>query len=172
MKIIMRSIKPRTISRIFLFVVVLFLLYFMLLSESMGRTIHWDDYRYNLIPFREISRFINNVEKLGVKTIFVNVFGNIFVFIPLGILLPVAFQGLKKWYKTAVMVLVFSLCIELIQLIFKIGSFDVDDLMLNLFGGIIGYIIYKIFSKIIVSGGSEKNETKKNTSGSKNKVYK
>ena len=36
----------------------------------------------------------------------------------------------------------FSLLVELTQLIARTGSFDVDDLILNTFGGLIGYILY------------------------------
>ena len=36
-----------------------------------------------------------------------------------------------------------SLLVELLQLVFKVGSFDVDDLLLNTIGGLLGYLVYK-----------------------------
>ena len=38
---------------------------------------------------------------------------------------------------------VLSLLVELLQLVFKVGSFDVDDLLLNTIGGLLGYLVYK-----------------------------
>ena len=42
----------------------------------------------------------------------------------------------------------FSLCVETIQLVWKVGSFDVDDLILNTLGGVIGYLLFWICNKI------------------------
>ena len=41
-----------------------------------------------------------------------------------------------------------SLLVELLQLVFKVGSFDVDDMLLNTFGGVIGYIVFAICNMI------------------------
>ena len=64
------------------------------------------------------------------------------------------FLEIKRFVKyrsymttTSVMLNLFSLCIELIQLITKLGVFDVDDIIMNTFGGMIGYIIYYILAR-------------------------
>ena len=68
-------------------------------------------------------------------------------FIPFGILLPIVISGYKK---SAIIIfdgLVVSLIIETIQLLTKVGSFDVDDIILNTIGVAIGYVLFKIVYK-------------------------
>ena len=63
---------------------------------------------------------------------------NVLMFIPLGFLLPVLWR--QKWWKTLLIVLAATLCIELIQPFFA-RSFDVDDIFLNFTGGAIGLLL-------------------------------
>jgi len=70
---------------------------------------------------------------------------NIMIFIPLGIFTPIAFKRMRKFYMTALVAFVVTFSVEFFQ--YFIGrSSDIDDLMANLLGGIIGYGIFKIFS--------------------------
>ena len=59
---------------------------------------------------------------------------------PFGFILPIISRRGKKWYNTFLLSFLMSFGIETIQLIFKVGSFDVDDMFLNTLGGIAGYI--------------------------------
>ena len=80
-----------------------------------------------------------------------NVVGNILVFVPFGMSLPALFSKCKSLFATTILTFEFSLCVELIQLLTKVGSFDVDDLLLNTIGGICGflmYMVYRLFRKI------------------------
>ena len=61
-------------------------------------------------------------------------------FIPCGFFLPIVSRRGRKWYNTILLCFSLSLSIELIQLVFKVGSFDVDDLLLNTLGGVAGYV--------------------------------
>jgi glycopeptide antibiotics resistance protein len=126
----------------FLFILYLFFLfYFLFFSEKMGR-LTGEQYRYNLVPFREIRRFIKYREIVGWKAFFVNIIGNIIAFVPFGMLVPRLSGRMKHWYLVTLLGLEFSFAVEVVQLVLKLGCFDVDDLILNTAGGLIGYLIY------------------------------
>jgi glycopeptide antibiotics resistance protein len=126
----------------FLFILYLFFLfYFLFFSEKMGR-LTGEQYRYNLVPFREIRRFIKYREIVGWKAFFVNIIGNIIAFVPFGMLVPRLSGRMKHWYLVTLLALEFSFAVEVVQLVLKLGCFDVDDLILNTVGGLIGYVIY------------------------------
>lgn len=120
------------------------LVYFLFFAESMGRTQTQDDYSYNLELFKEIKRFYVYRHQIGLGAFVLNVFGNVAAFIPCGFFLPIISRRSKKWYNTVLISFLFSLMVELIQLVSKVGSFDVDDLLLNTLGGVIGFILYKL----------------------------
>ncbi len=89
----------------------------------------------NLIPFSEIMRF-----KIGSEGFYNNVLGNIIIFIPFGYLIG-AYIKPKKIWPILITVLFTSTVVEFVQL--QIGrSFDVDDIILNLAGGVVGYLLY------------------------------
>lgn len=98
----------------------------------------------NVVPFQEITNGFRRAMRLDLHAA-VNLFGNIALFIPLGLYIPLLF---RRWGDSwaGVMLLSFglSLCFELTQLFLSIGTFDVDDLILNTSGGMIGYGIYRI----------------------------
>ena len=126
-----------------LFIAYLILLfYFLFFSEAMGRMETEAEYRYNLTLFREIRRFYRYRDILGYKAFFINVFGNVLAFVPFGMLIPKLAQRLNRCFFVTILALELSLGVELAQLCFKIGSFDVDDLFLNTIGGFIGYLIF------------------------------
>lgn len=122
------------------------LCYFLFFAENMGRTYSERTYHYNLMPFKEIRRFWTYREALGFWSVMLNLVGNVVAFIPFGIFLPRLFGGCRKFFLTMLLSFEFSLCVEIIQLIWKVGSFDVDDIMLNTLGGILGFITYRIFT--------------------------
>ena len=72
---------------------------------------------------------------------FDNLFGNIFAFVPFGVLLPLVFKRCNKVWYILINGAWFSLLIELFQLITRFGEFDVDDIMLNTFGALLGYLL-------------------------------
>lgn len=126
---------------------VIAIVYFLLLSDIYGRRQGYTDYRYNLIPFREIMRFIHSIMNHGsihFMDVFVNLIGNVVAFIPFGALIRWV-RNQKTGFGIAVLyTFLFSLSIEVVQLITKVGVFDVDDLILNTCGGAIGYLCYRI----------------------------
>ena len=117
------------------------LFYFLFFSEGLGRASTETEYRYNLTLFREIKRFIEYRHVLGYQAVFLNVVGNVIAFMPFGFLLPPLMHYKTNWLVTTIWAFLFSLFVETIQLFFRLGSFDVDDMLLNTIGGLLGYII-------------------------------
>lgn len=137
--------KLRLGGRILLGIYLACLIYFMFFSESYGRTGLHRDYQYNLVLFREISRFLKYRHILGASAVLINVVGNVAVFIPLGFALPILFERIHGFLQVSILSFATSLLAETLQLVLKVGCFDVDDLLLNTIGGCIGYLIYWIF---------------------------
>jgi len=87
-----------------------------------------------------------------------NIGGNIVGFVPLGILIPLVFTFLGGFFRVTGIVFLISLLFETTQLLAGIGVFDVDDLILNTAGGIIGYIIYAITKWLFFNTGEQEIE--------------
>lgn len=120
------------------------LVYFLFFAEMFGRDMEGRSYSYNLEPFREIIRFIRYRHKLGSVAVILNIAGNIAVFIPFGIFVPVLFKHDMHLWQITFTVMSASLLIEVLQLVFRTGSFDVDDIILNTLGGMTGAGIYRM----------------------------
>ena len=69
------------------------------------------------------------------------------MFVPLGVMMPVAFRRMRSFGKTALSLALFSFAIEFTQY-FTGRSADIDDLMLNTLGGMFGYLIFLVVSKL------------------------
>lgn len=153
--ILFMNSKTKHIIKLILFIIYLCaVLYIVLFADSMGRMHVYDAYRYNLVPFEEIKRYWQYLgnwnTRLG-RIAFMNIYGNILVFFPFGIFLPWITKRNIGPILTLVYAIGFSLAIELSQLFLRIGSFDVDDLMLNTFGAFLGCVFY-YFAHIIRKG--------------------
>ncbi|MBQ7795038.1 MAG: VanZ family protein [Lachnospiraceae bacterium] len=119
------------------------LTYFLFFAEEMGRRPDPQaGYSYNLILFKEIRRFIVHRGVLGYKAVALNIVGNVVAFMPFGFILPEVWDQLNRWYTITCLGFIFSLCIELAQLVSRVGSFDVDDLLLNTIGAMVGYFVF------------------------------
>lgn len=89
----------------------------------------------NLHLFRAWREALNNFSQHR----WLNVLLNIAMFCPFGFLLPIAWRKFRSWYVTIPAGFCFSLAIEILQLIFATGVFDVDDLFCNTLGAVIGF---------------------------------
>ena len=78
-------------------------------------------------------------------SVLLNLVGNVVAFIPFGVFLPVLFQKCRNFFLTVLFSMEFSLCVEVIQLVGKVGILDVDDVILNTLGGLFGYVLYWLF---------------------------
>lgn len=141
--------KTATKRRIRFFSWILFVMYLLLmiylcfLSEDLGRTGAAErEYRYNLVPFTEIRRFWIYWERVGFWKSFINLAGNVLAFLPFGFFLPILSRRVRRGVRCIFSGFLLSLMIETIQLVTKVGCFDVDDLMLNTLGAAVGYLMF------------------------------
>lgn len=133
----------RTISVLLFLVYICALAYFVFLSDGFSRVEGYSSYRYNLTPFLEIKRFATS-SSLNFKAILVNLAGNVAAFMPFGALVRWVRNKKTGFIIAALHTFIFSFIIETIQLVTMVGVFDVDDLILNTLGGLLGYICYAI----------------------------
>lgn len=141
--------RIRVVGRLFFLVYLLALVYFLFFAEEYGRRNFQElDYRYNLVPFQEIRRFWIYRKTVGFWAAFLNLAGNVIGFVPFGFIVPVMHKKMESFWKVSLLGFLFSLCVETIQLVTKVGCFDVDDLMLNTLGAMIGCGAFLICNKI------------------------
>ena len=116
-----------------LFIIYLIALFWILLFKLGVRFSYMEKRNVNLIPF----------SKIDVSEIILNVV----IFVPLGIYAGVLF---KRWVfvKKLVFFFLISLMFEVLQLIFRIGAFDITDIITNILGGIIGSLIFEAIEKL------------------------
>ncbi|TLS35734.1 VanZ family protein [Pseudalkalibacillus caeni] len=81
--------------------------------------------------------------------IFKNVIGNVLLFMPLGLLLPIILKKVRSLWKIIILGFGTSLLIEILQYEYAHRIFDIDDILLNGFGAIVGYILFGISYGII-----------------------
>lgn len=135
--------RYRILGKVMFVLYIAFLVYFLCFAEWYGRTEPSEGYRYNLVLFKEIMRFIEYREELGVFAVFANLFGNILIFVPYGFFISMASTS-RGFFQTLFYSFALSLGVEIFQLFARVGSFDVDDLLLNTLGGVLGYILFLI----------------------------
>lgn len=103
----------------------------------------------NLIPLHTVKSYIKAYEigTVSSTVVLFNIVGNILIFVPMGILLPLL-TPLKKAMPFLITSALTVTSIELIQLITGLGRLDVDDLILNLIGALVGYTVYRVFAAV------------------------
>lgn len=99
-------------------------------------------FRINLIPFVYLFDYET------VREIMLNLVGNSLMFVPVGIVYPIVYKKLNTHVKVIAAGIGFSLAIELLQLLFFDRVSDVDDLILNSLGYLLGYLIYLLVKRI------------------------
>ncbi|MDE6887300.1 MAG: VanZ family protein [Eubacterium sp.] len=120
------------------------MVYFLFFAESMGRTHIGKEYHYNLKPFKEIQRYLTYYDVIGPYTVFLNLAGNILAFVPFGLFFPLLSRRNRSFWKVTLISFEVSLLVELIQLVTRVGSCDVDDMILNTLGGMLGHLCFKL----------------------------
>ena len=142
----MAANKKRGLLKWVCFIAYLLLLVYVLFYSALFGRVEHSEYRYNLTMLQEIGRYYYIGIRSGAWKLFImNVIGNIAVFVPFGVCLPALFPRCRNMLVTTMLTLEFSFCVEIIQLLTKVGSFDVDDLLLNTLGGLVGFIFYAIY---------------------------
>ncbi len=100
---------------------------------------------YNLIPFRSIGEQMAHFSEGWARF---NLLGNVIPFIPFGFLLPVVWRKANTFMKVFIFGISFILLIEIFQFLTRLGSFDIDDIILNMAGIIIGYLMIWVVNLI------------------------
>ncbi len=104
-------------------------------------TLNPEHHYMNLVPFI----WMKQINEIGITEISKQVLINLIMLIPAGFILPVVFKNCRKWWKTVLCIVAFIVCIETFQ--YFIGRrADVDDLIFNTIGGLIGYGVFAILN--------------------------
>lgn len=125
-------------SHIIVFIYYIILLFNMVMFARYTRIVS-----YNLIPFKSIFDVLKNGTSYS---IIINIFGNLFVFMPLEYFLIELFK-VRKFSVNFIISFGIILLIELFQYVFNVGVLDIDDLILSTLGMMIFYIFYNKFKK-------------------------
>ena len=103
--------------------------------------------RYNLHPLDTVSRYLwvlkYSLDPTQQFHAIANLAGNVILFLPLGIFLPMLFVRLRTFWRFALAALLAILSVEALQLFTGLGALDVDDLILNLMGIALGYLLWQ-----------------------------
>ncbi len=149
----------RILGKILFILYIGFLLWFLIFSDWYGRSGVLKEYHYNLTPFTEMKRFWRYREQLGIWSA-INLFGNVLIFVPFGFFEAMASRSRSFWTIMLDGFLV-SLLVEVFQFVAKVGRFDVDDLILNTSGVVIGYIIFLICNAVRRTYGAKRTKQRK-----------
>ncbi|WP_100012421.1 VanZ family protein [Lentibacillus sediminis] len=102
----------------------------------------------NIIPFQNTFGYLTGWDRYNTDIILHNTLGNVLIFLPLGIFLPHLFKRYQRLLHIMRSGLVISLSIEVLQFVWQVGQFDIDDVLLNTIGAVLGYGILKFCYKI------------------------
>lgn len=108
----------------------------------------------NFTLFKTIKMYIRYWGRLNS---FENLFGNVLCFVPFGFMLPFLHRESRYWWVLLINSFLLVSAIEIFQLITAFGAFDVDDLLLNCFGSMLGFGLFVLCR----AGGKRKQKGKK-----------
>jgi glycopeptide antibiotics resistance protein len=123
------------------FVLVLWLIGGLVLTLQPAHPLPGQVVNDNLVPFHTIAIYLSN---LGAWFWMRNLFGNLALLLPLGLLGPIALPALDRWWRIALLAILVSTAIELTQLAVPDRSADIDDVIVNGAGAILGYANYRV----------------------------
>ncbi|WP_127496711.1 VanZ family protein [Paenibacillus glycanilyticus] len=146
----MRKVETnRRLSRpVHVILLTLFILYSLIMIKLLfirDSSYRWPVYNYNLVPFHTIKSLIYHRHAYNTDAWVKNLFGNIVLFIPLGVCLPLLSRSLFHAARSLAAIILILFLVESIQLVTRVGSFDVDDIILNTLGAVIGLAFIKLF---------------------------
>jgi glycopeptide antibiotics resistance protein len=120
--------------------------------RGVNTSFFYDDFwkNVNLIPFKSILWYSTGFEHINLDTIVYNTLGNIAIFVPLGFFLPFLFRKIESLITVLIISFLVSFIIESSQLLFKLGQGDIDDILLNTLGAIIGFYLFQIIKSISI----------------------
>lgn len=113
----------------------------VVLNDWVERDLIGALFHSQFIPFKTISEYLLGGGNVNISLR--NLLGNLIGFMPLGFFLPVLSSKFKKLRKIVITSFGTSLTFESVQLIVGVGSFDVDDLIMNTLGAVFGYFAFR-----------------------------
>ena len=98
----------------------------------------------NIVPLKTIIFYIGALfdGSMNIQTPIYNLFGNLLMFLPMGIYLPDFFNKLRRFGRFSICMAVLLLLIEIVQVLLMRGSFDIDDMILNIAGAWVGFALW------------------------------
>ena len=145
--------KPYFWREIFLWMLILYVAFLLYNTfEPFTILLERQNQRANLVPLQGIFRMIESASKFDIgvtrKIVLINLAGNILIFSPFGFTIPLLERRLNRVWMVVLLGLSLSIVIELAQTFLVARVFDVDDLMLNAFGTLLGYLAYALLNLI------------------------
>ncbi|GAA0327429.1 hypothetical protein GCM10008967_17420 [Bacillus carboniphilus] len=104
----------------------------------------------NLVPFKTVFQYLF-ISDLNSNIRVDNLVGNVIGFAPFGFFLPLLFTKFSRFRNVILATFMLSLTYEVTQLVFSLGSFDVDDLILNTIGGIGGFSVFLLLQRLFLN---------------------
>ncbi|WP_409296808.1 VanZ family protein [Peribacillus sp. SCS-26] len=151
MQLIQQLKNKKKYLSILLSVYVALLVYFMFFGFGRPKLVGLQEYRYSLIPLR-IPLWFPKQFSIDIIKLWVFALGNLLAFIPFGILVPIVFEhSFKTYFKFITLFVSLILCMEIVQLVTYLGSFDIEDIIINTMGATIGFCSYKISERMNTS---------------------
>lgn len=135
-----------------------FNLFFSRASWISGSFIDYIKNSSNFIPFKTISTYVKALidGSMNMDIPIKNLAGNFLLFLPMGIYFPLFFKKIQtKHFFISIILLIFA--VEVIQILTRRGSFDVDDFILNMAGAFLGFVVLKRIQKAIHSPFHKEN---------------
>ena len=138
----------------FLFLVYLAAMLWLLFGRSRGypQGMGYEDMlrsNVNFTPFLTIRNYwqvvFHHTNDAYYNHCLINLLGNVVLFIPAGWMIPGIWRGHRNFFQFIATCLASILIIELAQLLTGLGSFDIDDVILNMSGLLLGYLLYQLF---------------------------
>ncbi|MFC4807677.1 VanZ family protein [Paenibacillus sp. GCM10023250] len=133
----------------------------LLRSVRSPQDVSWRVHAGNLVPFEEISRTVHVMTPHGL----VNVLGNVAIFMPFGLFLGLLSRNGISLFGAMICSFGLSFCFESAQAVFAIGQFDVDDMILNTAGGLLGCLGYRLFAENPFRGQTKREDAVPAASG-------
>ncbi|QNV56665.1 hypothetical protein GMA19_01829 [Paenibacillus polymyxa E681] len=141
--------RTRLLHHVALVLLILYtglLLYWMFLG--FGRTLRpGPPYSYNIVPFDTIRQYWRAMESFPFRIWGVNLLGNIGVFIPFGILVPIIWVSMRSIGSLLLTIVIALVILEVSQMLLGAGTMDVDDIILNVLGVLCGRVAYVFLRK-------------------------
>ena len=140
----------------------LVIIYLLFVRTSRGTGGTYADYirtSVNLTPFSTVSTYIERLSagSINKTTVIYNIIGNIFILLPLGFAAAYFISAARKFYIWLPLMLGVNVTIEAIQLLSMRGSFDIDDIILNMTGAIAGYFIWVLLKRFLLKPADAQN---------------